>query len=58
MGGTAKTRISVEAMELVFQLCEEPSPEIARHVLDMHFKSLGRELIAAGALVETAPARP
>jgi hypothetical protein len=55
LGGTAKTRISVEAMELVFQLCEEPSPEIARHVLDMHFKSLGPELIAAGALVETAP---
>jgi hypothetical protein len=55
LAGTAKAKISVEAMELVFQLCEQPRPEITWHVLVMHFRKLGEELIAAAALVETAP---
>jgi hypothetical protein len=52
---TTNTVVSVDAMELVFQLCEQPHPEVARHVLDTHFRKLGEELIAVGALVETAP---
>jgi hypothetical protein len=52
---TTNTVVSVDAMELVFQLCEQPHPEVARHVLDTHFRKPGEELIAAGALVETTP---
>jgi hypothetical protein len=53
--GATNTRISVDAMGLVFQLCEQPRPEIAGPVLYSHFRKLGEELIALGALVETAP---
>jgi hypothetical protein len=53
--GATNTKISVDAMEFVFQLCEQPRPEIAGHVLYRQFSKLAKELIAAGALVETAP---
>jgi hypothetical protein len=53
--GATNTKISVDGMELVFQLCEQPQPEIAGHILDTQFRKQGEELIAVGALVETAP---
>jgi hypothetical protein len=52
---TSKIVVSADAMDLVFQLCEQPHPEIARHVLDTHFGKIGEELMAVGALVEIAP---
>ena len=49
--------VSIHAMGLVLRLCEQQQAEIAGHVLKMHFRELGDELIAAGALVETTPTR-
>lgn len=52
---TKRKAVSIAAIELALRLCEQPRPEIAGHVLRMHFWELGDELIAAGALVETTP---
>jgi hypothetical protein len=48
-------QLSIRAINLVLRLCEQRRAEIAGHVLRMHFGGVGDELIAAGALVETAP---
>jgi hypothetical protein len=48
-------QLSTQAIDLVIRLCEQRRAEIAAHVLRMHFGGVGDELIAAGALVETAP---
>jgi hypothetical protein len=47
--------LSTRAIDLVLRLCEQRQAEIAGHVLRMHFGGASDELIAAGALVETAP---
>jgi hypothetical protein len=48
-------QLSTRGIDLVLRLCEQRRAEIAGHVLRMHFGGVGDELIAAGALVETAP---
>lgn len=49
--------ISGQAIELALRLCEQDPAAISWHTLNMHFPRCGEELIAAGALVETTPAK-
>jgi hypothetical protein len=49
-----RPRVSRDGINLIFRLCEGEAV-VTWHTLDRHFDGLGEELIAAGALVETAP---